>query len=333
MGYKKLLIIFSILVVNTFYVNSRERGPKLSISGIDTLLTSQNTTNIDTSFSIEWNEDSARWKVGSRTVKYFADDDELKAVLEQKQSKKGDWDNVSRVLYSYNSRGKKVEELKQLWDSKESKWINKKLNNLYYDSDNNLSNIYVYNWNRRSENWNKYLYLVVKYNRGRKKEIITRIYPNEIDKWTKYEKIVYHYRSESANPYQSIIWQWDQNNKEWEKNGRYYLTYSTSGNLISKTLSTWNKLRKNWSKNKKYFYSWEGDKKTLEIKQIRDIEEGKWINKSKLVQEYDDKGKLKLKKQYKWDSSTQEWYLHQRSIYSPIFQNLEKQKVDSIYTD
>ncbi|MEF8845247.1 MAG: hypothetical protein V5A59_07205, partial [Bacteroidales bacterium] len=94
----------------------------------DSLIQRVGMENIDTSYTWEWNQDSSRWDLYGRNLKFFKQNQSLLAELNQRWNP-ADYEfvNHQRTIQSFNENEKPVEILEQEWDTTRNDWVNLQL--------------------------------------------------------------------------------------------------------------------------------------------------------------------------------------------------------------
>ncbi len=295
-----------------------QETPTEKISARDSIIQSFQNKQIDTTYIFEWDKDSNQWKVYGRKLHFYKTKHQVVAQYEQRwnnNSKK--WENKKRVLKSYNDQGEVIENLRQQWKEALEDWMNVELKTITYDSKGNKSEILYQEWKKAVGKWFSTVRYLIEYNRkGEKSNILIKIFKPGIGKWFDHQKYSFYYYNGFGAPDKAIVDSWDQEEKRWEKRGRYLMRHNFRSQKTQETRATWNPGLNKWINGVQYNFEYSKKNKTGEILKYWDYNEKIWNNATKKEFIYNEKDELSEKLFYRWNSSKNEWVLKQRLHFS-----------------
>ncbi len=195
------------------------------------------------------------WVNSTKEKKEYTSDGKLKIILNQKWNASEDnWENVYKYSYEYDGDNL-INALKQHWITKDKKWKDLTLEIKKYDDDSLLIDYIKYNYPENSSGEVTGTRILNDYNLNKKISTeVKKVWNDEKKAWENDIKWDYDYNDGST----VITNYWDKEKKEWIPKTFYKFVLDSQGRTVLG-------LRKKWN-----------------------IEESKWINKTKNVREYDN---------------------------------------------
>src|SRR6056297_1114487 len=316
--FKTKYLIMGMLACFSLKGLQAQETPIKHLTSRDSLIQTFQKEQIDTSYVYEWNKDSSRWEIYGRELNFYKKKQLVVARYEQRwNNSEKKWQNKERILKSHNEKGKVIENLKQQWNKTFEDWINVKLKTITYDKNGNKSEILHQEWKKAVGKWFSTVRYLIEYNRkGEKSNILIKIFKPGIGKWFDHQKYSFYYYNGFGAPDKAIVDSWDQEEKRWEKRGRYLMRHNFRSQKTQETRATWNPGLNKWINGVQYNFEYSKKNKTGEILKYWDYNEKIWNNATKKEFIYNEKDELSEKLFYRWNSSKNEWVLKQRLHFS-----------------
>ena len=247
------------------------------------------------------------------------------------------WDNVSREICRYNSRGYQIDDLYQNWLS--GAWVNANrfLQNIddsgnvilsisqYYDSgswQNSFKSERTYNnqnfiltnfgyiWNATTSVWENSSKLLYDLD-GNNNVISITMYTWSSGVWVEDEKYSYTYNS--SNMILSNIYQvWNGLLSQWVNDGKYEFAFNGNDKMINECHYNWNNGTSSWDNDFRFLYTYDSNSNRLSETNAQ-WSAGSWVDNYRNLYSYDNNNNLILDDYDKWNALVSVWNTQNRT--------------------
>ena len=315
-----IFLLLSSFVLALFANMSYSQEISSHIKSTDDFFETANINEVDTNYTYKWNEDSNRWEMYNREIKFYKQNQNLLATLNQRyQTDKGTWTNYDRSLKSYSQQNNLIENLSQQWDDLSDRWVNLQLKTISYDKSGNKSEILYHQWRKAAGKWFSTVRYLMEYNDfGEKHKILIKKYNPSTDTWSNYSRYVFKYDDNMGPPDVALVEVWNSYDETWENRGKYTMDYDVRGNKTKERRATWNESLTQWINGMQLKRSYNKNLLMSEIEQRWDFRLQSWNNAIKYNFMYDEEGELSKMIEKRWKGDSAQWVEKNRFLYSEI---------------
>ena len=302
------------------FPNDTTKKEKPVVSNSQPLFKQMDVARSDTNYTHKWEEDSEKWVLFSREIKYYRDSAQLAGTLNERWNpKKNNWENYDRTIKQYNEHGNMMENLQQQWSSAQEKWINLKLKTFSYDRYGNKSEVLYHEWQQAAGQWFSTVRYLIDYNLlGEEKEVLIKVYSPATDKWSNDTRYTFIYDDGTGPPDETLVESWNSFTETWDNRGKYYMQYNLRGNKVRETRSTWNQNMNRWMNGLRFLMDYDNRKLTSEIEQRWDYRDREWNNAIRNIFSYDEQGEVRQMVQERWNRDSSKWETKNIFLHSNI---------------
>lgn len=302
------------------FPNDTTKKEKPVVSNSQPLFKQMDVTRSDTNYTHKWEEDSEKWVLFSREIKYYRDSAQLAGTLNERWNpQKNTWENYDRTIKQYNEHGNMMENLQQQWSATQEKWINLKLKTFSYDRYGNKSEVLYHEWQQAAGQWFSTVRYLIDYNLfGEEKEVLIKVYSPATDKWSNDTRYTFIYDDGTGPPDETLVESWNSFTETWDNRGKYYMQYNLRGNKVRETRSTWNQNMNRWMNGLRFLMDYDNRKLTSEIEQRWDYRDREWNNAIRNIFSYDEQGEVRQMVQERWNRDSSKWETKNIFLHSNI---------------
>ena len=302
------------------FPNDTTKKEKPVVSNSQPLFKQMDVARSDTNYTHKWEEDSEKWVLFSREIKYYRDSAQLAGTLNERWNpKKNNWENYDRTIKQYNEHGNMMENLQQQWSAAQEKWINLKLKTFSYDRYGNKSEVLYHEWQQAAGQWFSTVRYLIDYNLlGEEKEVLIKVYSPATDKWSNDTRYTFIYDDGTGPPDETLVESWNSFTETWDNRGKYYMQYNLRGNKVRETRSTWNQNMNRWMNGLRFLMDYDNRKLTSEIEQRWDYRDREWNNAIRNIFSYDEQGEVRQMVQERWNRDSSKWETKNIFLHSNI---------------
>gem|GEM_PF-936642 len=302
------------------FTNDTTKKEKPVVSNSQPLFKQMDVARSDTNYTHKWDEDSEKWVLFSREIKYYRDSAQLAGTLNERWNpQKNTWENYDRTIKQYNEHGNMMENLQQQWSAAQEKWINLKLKTFSYDRYGNKSEVLYHEWQQAAGQWFSTVRYLIDYNLfGEEKEVLIKVYSPATDKWSNDTRYTFIYDDGTGPPDETLVESWNSFTETWDNRGKYYMQYNLRGNKVRETRSTWNQNMNDWMNGLRFLMDYDNRKLTSEIEQRWDYRDREWNNAIRNIFSYDEQGEVKQMVQERWNRDSSKWETKNIFLHSNI---------------
>jgi hypothetical protein len=324
--YKTLLLaITSIAMVFALTNNTSAQTLKNNLEKADNVINPSNISSIDTNYTFKWNKDSAEYELFSREMKYFDNEDNLVAIINQRKSGEDQWQNYDRNIKSYNEKDYVIEDLKQKWNPQMEDWVNLQIKTISYNDFGEKSEVLYHEWRQAMDQWISTTRYLISYNlRQEENNILIQTYNPATDSWKKHLKYSFIYEDHFTSPDATLVEEWDDFAQTWKNRGKYIIQYDMHGNRVEETHVNWNQTLEEWLNAIQYKRKYSKELLKSEILQRYNYDKNKWNNAVKNEFVYDETGELIRSVEEEWNRDSSKWIIRNKYLYSDIKDLAEK---------
>jgi hypothetical protein len=302
------------------FPNDTTKKEKPVVSNSQPLFKQMDVTRSDTNYTHKWEEDSEKWVLFSREIKYYRDSAQLAGTLNERwNSQNNTWENYDRTIKQYDVHGNMMENLQQQWSAAQEKWINLKLKTFSYDRYGNKSEVLYHEWQQAAGQWYSTVRYLIDYNLfGEEKEVLIKVYSPATDKWSNDTRYTFIYDDGTGPPDETLVESWNSFTETWDNRGKYYMQYNLRGNKVRETRSTWNQNMNRWMNGLRFLMDYDNRKLTSEIEQRWDYRDREWNNAIRNIFSYDEQGEVRQMVQERWNRDSSKWETKNIFLHSNI---------------
>lgn len=302
------------------FTSDTTKKEKPVVSNSQPLFKQMDVARSDTNYTHKWDEDSEKWVLFSREIKYYRDSAQLAGTLNERWNpQKNTWENYDRTIKQYNEHGNMMENLQQQWSAAQEKWINLKLKTFSYDRYGNKSEVLYHEWQQAAGQWFSTVRYLIDYNLfGEEKEVLIKVYSPATDKWSNDTRYTFIYDDGTGPPDETLVESWNSFTETWDNRGKYYMQYNLRGNKVRETRSTWNQNMNDWMNGLRFLMDYDNRKLTSEIEQRWDYRDREWNNAIRNIFSYDEQGEVKQMVQERWNRDSSKWETKNIFLHSNI---------------
>ena len=286
----------------------------------------KNYNYIDTSYMFKFNEQTEKWGLHGRTLKYLGSKENPLLELNQFYDSEGaTWKNDLRTIKSYDERGQEIQTLKQNWNDNFKDWTHVTLKTITYEG-RKKSEILYQEWMKPAGQWiNSTLYLIDYNDEGNEDMVVIKTYSVSTKTWNAETRYSLDYPAGFGKPDVAYVEKWLPAQKSWKRTGRYLLKHDFRGNKIMESRSTWNDIHDKWVHGLKFLMEYDKELIKKEIQQRWNFKQEQWINAKRNLYDYSEEGELKVETEQTWDEMANDWKTTIKLMYSDI-KDLENKK-------
>ena len=225
--------------------------------------------------------DGLNWLSNSKlNYTYNSDNQIISNTTQLYNNSTASWDNISRFVYEYDSRGNQIIYMKQTWAS--------------------------YAW----QNTNRYLYVCN--DSGMVTTLIYQTYDAPSMKWVNSIKAENVF-DDHNNYLSQINSSWNTSTLTWSYNFKNLFTYDANGNNLTKTVYNWSS--GSWVESSKYTNTYDGSNTLSKLTQYWNISLSQWVNIEKYEYTYNFNNSLLTENHFNWNNSASLWDNDYRDMY------------------
>ncbi len=180
-----------------------------------------------------------------------------------------------------------------------------------YDSNGNMAQSIVYNWDSDSNSWKKSMKWEYTYDsNGFQTQFIVSSWDSGSNTWNLMMKEEYTYDS-SGNMTQLIIYYWDPGSEIWIVNTKHEYTYDSNGNMTQSIGYNWDSGSGSWIAFLKYEQTYDSNGNITQfVSYLWDSDANTWKPSMKYEYTYDSNGNNTQFIRYNWDSGDNSWVVY-----------------------
>jgi len=216
---------------------------------------------------------------------------------------------VWSVLYEYNARLNKIEEINYIRDSTLGRMVKENRYVYAYDENDNQTEWADYTWNSQTDEWMGYWRNVYIYNAIRNMGVLMAYSWDSITKnWFNGWPEVNYTFDAKGNLTEKIIYKWISEKNERIEDKRHIYKYDTKSKVVADTCYSLDSITKSWKKDSLFTYIYDS-RSNLTGKYVNnwDLNTNKWIPYSRNVYMYEGNSNLKNEIVYDWNSTINTW--------------------------
>jgi hypothetical protein len=196
-----------------------------------------------------WENETISWNDASRSSFAYSESGLLVTQVTENWAN-GVWQNFSKLSYTYDANGYRINYLVQYWDVLSVTWLNSYQYIYSNDSEGQTNQAIYQNWDNETSSWNDAL-------------------------------ITYYTYTESGALETEITEHWA--NGGWQNSTQFLYNYDSSDNLTNFLIQNWN-LFNGWENSWVYNYTYNPDSTpSIVISQAWDDSTVTWVNYSRLT--------------------------------------------------
>lgn len=263
---------------------------------------SYNGSNLIQKIKFEWDSYMEFWQEIQKRALSYSGEKLIQTDIDMWSFLYEDWYDDSIYTYTYNSIGKRAEQIEEYWHVPLNSWFNRWKFNYSYNTDSLLKQKIKYDWDldlilwkgilqnfysydsigrliedlQQSQDLNSYVWInniLRNYNynnQGLISEFIASDWYEDGAFWIQNTKYTYLYNSEGKLTKRQRHW-FDHDISIWENFELVLNNYTDDGYLTSTTIQIWNSTNNTWQNTERYYYFYSPASSIFEIAETNSV--------------------------------------------------------------